>query len=107
MSDWDLPSPQYNPNSKPEELGKINIDKLHLDPENPQEKLLQVTNSLISPPTSEEEEKTTTQEETDIGMDNDHQEEEEYDKEQKIYVGQLSNEETDTSSDFSDLSYYG
>ena len=26
MSDWDLPSPQYNPNSIPEELDKINID---------------------------------------------------------------------------------
>ena len=27
MSDWDLPSPEYNPNSKLEELDKIKIDK--------------------------------------------------------------------------------
>ena len=35
MSDWDLPLPQYNPNSKPEEIDKINIDKLNLDPDYP------------------------------------------------------------------------
>ena len=33
MSDWDLPSPQYNPNSKPEKIDKINIDRLNLDPD--------------------------------------------------------------------------
>ena len=55
MSDLDLPSPQYNPDWKPEEVDKINIDKLGLDPDNPQEELLQVTDSLIPPPTTEEE----------------------------------------------------
>ena len=54
MSDWDLPSSQYNPNSKLEEFNKINIDKLGLDPDNPQEEPLQVTNSLIPPPMTEE-----------------------------------------------------
>ena len=31
LSDWDSPSPQYNPNCKPEELDKINIDRLSID----------------------------------------------------------------------------
>ena len=73
MSDWDLPSPQYKPDSKSEEVDKINIDKLHLYPDYPQEDPLQVTNPLIPPPTTEEVEKTTTQEKTDVGTDNDQQ----------------------------------
>ena len=68
MSDWDLPSPQYNPNYKPEEVDKINIDKLSLDPDNPQEEPLQVTDSLIPSPTREEKEKTTTQERQMLGQ---------------------------------------
>ena len=75
-----MPSPQYNPDSKPEDVDKINIDKLSLDPDNPQEELLQVTNSLIPPPTTEEVEKTTTQEKTDVATDNDQQEGEEYEE---------------------------
>ena len=78
LLDWDLPSPQYNPNSKPEGVDKINIDKLSIDPNNPQEESLQVTNSLIPPPTTEKEEKTTAQEEMDVGTNNDQQEGEEY-----------------------------
>ena len=39
MSDWDLPSPEYKPDSKPEELDKMKIDKLSLDSDNPQEEL--------------------------------------------------------------------
>ena len=78
MSDWYLPSPQYNPNFKLEELDKINIDKLSLDPDNPKEELLQVTNSLIPPPTTEGEEKTTTQEKTDVRTDKDQQEGKDY-----------------------------
>ena len=35
MLDWALPSPQYNPNSKPEEIDKIHIDRLNLDPDCP------------------------------------------------------------------------
>ena len=80
MSDWDLPSPQYNPNSKQEEVDKINIDKLSLDPDNPQEEPLQVTDSLIPPPTTEEEEKTTSQEKMDVGTDRNQQEGEEYEE---------------------------
>ena len=71
MSGLDLPSPQYNPHIKSEEIDKTNIDKLNLDPDYAQEELLQITDSLITPPTSEEVEKTTTQEKTDIGTDND------------------------------------
>ena len=80
MSDWDLSSPQYNPNYKPEEIDKINIDKLNLDPDYPEEELLQITESLIPPPTTEEMGKTTTQEKTDIGTDNDQKEGEDYEK---------------------------
>ena len=35
LSDMDLSSPQYNPNSKSEVIDKINIDKLSIDPNNP------------------------------------------------------------------------
>ena len=80
-----------------------------MDPDNPQDEPPQVTDSLIIPPstTEEEEEETTTQEKTDVGTDNDQQEREECKEWQKIYVGQLSDEESDTSSDFLDFSYYG
>ena len=50
ISDWDLPSPQYNPNSKPEEMDKINIDKLNLEPEYPQEEMLQILTHLYHHP---------------------------------------------------------
>ena len=46
LSDWDLLSPQYNPSYTPE-VDKINMDKLTLDHDNPQEELIQVTDSLI------------------------------------------------------------
>ena len=80
MSNWDLPSPQYNPNSKPEDIDKINIDKLNLDPDYPQEETLQIADSLIPPPTTEEIGKTTTQEKSDVGTDNDQQEREDYEE---------------------------
>ena len=76
LSDWDLSSSQYNPDSKPE-VDKINMDKLSLDHDNPQEELIQVTDSLILPPTMDKEEKTTTQEKKDVEI-SDKQEEEEY-----------------------------
>ena len=63
-----MPSPQYNPDSKPEEIDKINIDKLILDPDYQQDELLQITDSLIPPPMTEEVEKTTMQEKTDVGI---------------------------------------
>ena len=106
ISDWDLPSPQNNPDSKPEDIDKINLEKLSLDPDYPQEELLQVTNSLIPLPTKEEVEKTTTQEKTDVGTDNNQQKGEDYKEQQKIYVGQFSIEKSNTSADFSSFSYY-
>ena len=92
MLDWDLASPQCNPNSIPKEIDTINIYKLSLDPDYPQEEAPQIANSLIPPPTTEEVEKTTAQEKTDIGTDNNEQ-------------GQLIDEESDTSLDFSGMSY--
>ena len=75
LSGWDLASPQYNPNSKPE-VDKVNMDKLSLDHDNPQEELMQDTSSLIPPPTMDKKEKTTTQEKMNVET-NDQQEEEE------------------------------
>ena len=71
MSDWDLPSPQYNSNFKQEEIDKIYIDKLNLEPDYPQEEPLQIADSLILTSTAEEMEKTTTKGKTDGGTDND------------------------------------
>ena len=64
LLNWDLPKPQSNPNSKPE-VDKINMDKLSLEHDNPQEEQIQVTDSLIPPPTMDEEEKATAEEKTD------------------------------------------
>ena len=93
-----MSSTQYNPDSKPEGIDKINIDKLSIDQNNPQEELLHVTNSLIPPPTTDKGEKT------DVGTDN-QQEGKEYEVQQKIYVGHLRDEESNTSSDYSGFSY--
>ena len=82
------------------------MDKLSLDPDNSQEEPLQLTNTLIPPPTSEKEEETTTQETKNVGTDNKQHEGEECKERQKIYVGQLSDEESDTNSDFLSFSYY-
>ena len=106
MSDWNLPSPQYNPNSKPEYIEKIDIDKLSLDPDYPQEEPLQVADSLIPPATTEEVEKTTAQEKTDVWTYNYQQEGKDYKEQQKKYVRHLSDEKSDTQSDFSSFSYY-
>ena len=84
MSDRDLPSPQY---SKPEEIDKINIGRLNLDPDFPQEEVLHIANSLIPPPTIKVE-KMIAQEKTDIGTDS-QQEGDDYEEQQRIYVGQL------------------
>ena len=54
----------------------------------------------------DKEEKTTTQEKMDAGTDNDQQQGEEYEVWQKIYVRQLSDDESNTSSDLSGFSYY-
>ena len=98
LLDWDLPPNQSNPNSKLE-VDKINMDKLTLDYDNPQEEQIQVTNSLIPPPALDKQEKITTQEMPDVGTNSYQQEEEEYEPQWKIYVGQFSNEDSNTSSD--------
>ena len=51
-------------------------------------------------------EETTIQMKTNTGTDNNQQEGEEYDEQQKIDVGQGSDEGSDTSSDLSSFSYY-
>ena len=76
----DLALTSIHPDSKPEEIDKINRDKLNLDPDYPQEEMLQIANSLIPPPTTEEMGKTTTQEKTDIGTDKDQQEGKDYEE---------------------------
>ena len=42
MSEWD-------PDSKQEQIDKINIDRLNLDPDNPRDEVPQIANSLIPP----------------------------------------------------------
>ena len=54
----------------------------------------------------DEEEKNMTQEKMDVGTNSDWQEEEEFELWEKIYVGQLSNEERESSSDLSGYSYF-
>ena len=104
LSDWYLYKPQSEPNSKLE----VDIDKLNLEQDSPKEEWIKVTDSLILPPTMiEEEEKATTEElmEVDIRYQ---QEEEKYMLWQKVYIGQLrEEEESDTSSDYSGYSYFG
>ena len=80
------------------------MDKLSLDHDNPQEELTQITNSLILPPTMDKEEKTTTWEKMDVET-SDQQEEEEFELQQKTYMGHLSDEESNSSSHSSGLSY--
>ena len=64
-----------------------------------------MTNSLIPPATtSEEEEKATTEGMIEAEMRY-QQEEDKYVLQQKIYVAQLSAEESNTSSDYSGYSY--
>ena len=53
------------------------MDKLHLEHDNPQEKQIQVTDSLILPPTIDQEEKATTEEKTDVGTNSNQQREDE------------------------------
>ena len=110
LSDWDLPKSQSEPNSKPE-VDKLNIDKLHLEQDNPKEEWIEITDSLILPPTtSEEEEKATIEEITDEMMEAEkkyQQEEEKYMLQENIYIGQLSKEEeSSTGLEYSGYSYF-
>ena len=68
------------------------MDKLNLEHDNPQEEQLHITDPLILPPTTDEEKKATTEEKTNAETIY-QQEEEKYKLQQKIYMGQLSDEE--------------
>ena len=117
MSGWDLPKPQSEPNPRTE-IDKLDINKLNIEQDSPKEEQVEVTDSLVPLPTSEEEKATMegTMEET---MEETTEElteaEERYQlKEencalyQRVYVGQLSDEEqSDTGSDYSGYSYFG
>ena len=52
LSDWNLSKPQSEPNSRPG-VDKLDMDKLDLEHDNPQEEQIQVTDSLILAPTTE------------------------------------------------------
>ena len=82
------------------------MDKLHIEPDNPQEEQIEVADSLILPPTMDEEEKVTT-EKTMEAETRYQQEEDEYVLQWKIYVGQLNDEESNTCSEYSGYSYFG
>ena len=91
LSDWDLPKPQSEPNSKPE-LDKLDIDKLHLEQDSPKEEWIEVNDSLIPLPTTSKEEEKATMEETIEEMmeaEKKYQQEEEKYTLQTICIGQL------------------
>ena len=94
-----MPKPQSEPHSKPE-VDKLDIDKLHLEQDSPKEEKIKVTDLLIPPPmTSEEEEKTMTEEmmeetkEEIVEVEKKYKQEEKYTLQEKVYIGQLSEEE--------------
>ena len=82
LSDWDIPKLQSNPNSKPE-VDKINMDKINLEHDNPQEEWIHITDLLILPATTDKEETATMEEKTDTETRY-QQEEENYELQQKI-----------------------
>ena len=86
------------------------MDKLHIEQGSPKEEQVEVTDSVILLPTSKEGKFTmegTTEELIDV--EKTYQlEEEKYVLHQKVYVGQLGDEEdSDTRSDYSGYSYFG
>ena len=110
LSDWDLPKPQSEPTLKIE-VDKLDIDKVHLEQDNPKEEQIEVTNLLIPlPTTGKGEEKATTWE----SMEELTEVEKKYQQEdmkcvlhEKIYMDQLSEEEeSDTGSEYSGYSYF-
>ena len=52
LSDWDLPKLQSE-SDPTTDIDKLDIDKLHIKQDSPQEKQVKVTNSLIPLPMSE------------------------------------------------------
>ena len=113
MSDWDLPKPQSEPDPTTD-IDKLDIDKLHIEQDSPKKKQVKVTGSLIPLPMSEEE-KATLGEITEEAMEGLTEaekmyqlEEDNYALHQKVYIGQLSNEEErDTESDYSGYDHFG
>ena len=101
-----MPNPQSESDSKLE-VDKLDMDKLHLEHDIPQEEQIKVTDLLILPPTMDEEEKATIEETMELETRY-QQEEEKYVLQQKTYIGQLSDEEeSNTSSEYSGYSYFG
>ena len=113
LLDWELLKPQCEPDPTTD-IAKLDIGKLNIEQDSPKEKQVKVTDSLILLSMSEEEKATMgeTTEETTEGlteMEKRYQlEEEKYALHQKVYVGQLCNEEeSDTESDYSGYSHFG
>ena len=96
LSDWDLPKPQPDIDQKTD-IDGMDLGKLHIGQNDPKEKQIDVTASLIPLPTIEEEkalEEMTekTAELTKVGKRN-QQIEEKYMMYQRAYIEQLSEEE--------------
>ena len=105
LSDWEMAKPQSEPDSK-QEVDKLDMDKVHLEQDNPQEEQIKITDSLMLPPTMKEEEKVTTEETMEVETRY-QQQEEKYVLQLKIYIGQLSDEEeSNTGSEYSGYSYF-
>ena len=95
---------------KPQTVDEIPFSKLQIRQNNPKEKLVEVTYSLIPPTTTKALEDTIQKNDSDntSKVERKHQQEEEkYKVYQKAYMGQLSEEdESNTESDYSGYSYF-
>ena len=102
MTDYNTPRPLTDID-KTTDVSEVAFSKLQIGQSNPMEELIEVTDSLIPPPLTETPgdmtERNDSQELSEVERKL-QQEEEKYKLYERIYVGQLSEEEeSDTESD--------
>ena len=102
-----------NPQTKKDQimaLDDIDFSKLNLRQDDPKEEKTEVTDSLIPPPakteTSEDKTKDTNREDLSVLEKRLQIEEEKYHLYDRIYIGQFSEEESDTNSDGMTYKYF-
>ena len=108
LIDFYEPRPQTE-SDKTTDIDEVAFSKLQIRQSNLKEELIEVTDSLIPPPlvmeTSGDMTGNANIEELSGAEKRHQQEEEKYDLYRKVYVGQLSNEESDMDSDGLTYSY--
>ena len=108
LSDWDLPKPKPNINQKTD-IDELALSKLQVGQNDLKEEQVNVTESLIPLLTTKALEEMTekTDDELTKAEKRDQQEKEKYAMYQRMYIGQLSEEEkSDTESDYLGSSYF-